>query len=362
MALDIGVAVNGTILLGDKFCADGHDRDRRGFAISHMHEDHASMVPECLHSGSVYMTDPTRQLLEVLRDDKYRTVEEAKERNCIGRKNIKILAYGQKGEEVFEDGKSESITFHHSNHTLGASQIEINTHDDKVIVYSGDITKDDRPPKNIDVLIADATHGHPKYDKYVDGDKNCKMILHKLEDKLLGEEPKSVVIHAHRGKLQEAMALISSHRRLDQFEFIAQEMDRKIADVYRKFPEFKSIRKNILDVDDAEDFIADANAKPFIEFSANVCGEKYYEKSRKAFTIRMVDNNSCESGMTNNPNVLNIVTDAHATNTELVDYVKEANPGRVIIDASRSEQANPLFSRLKDEGFNVEVQPRHLAK
>ena len=158
------------------------------------------------------------------------------------------------------------------------------------------------------------------------------------------------------------MALISSHRRLDQFEFIAQEMDRKIADVYRKFPEFKSIRKNILDVDDAEDFIADANAKPFIEFSANVCGEKYYEKSRKAFTIRMVDNNSCESGMTNNPNVLNIVTDAHATNTELVDYVKEANPGRVIIDASRSEQANPLFSRLKDEGFNVEVQPRHLAK
>ena len=78
MALDIGVAVNGTILLGNKFCADGHDRDRKGFAISHMHEDHASMITECLHSGSVYMTDPTRKLLEVLKDDKYRTIEEAK--------------------------------------------------------------------------------------------------------------------------------------------------------------------------------------------------------------------------------------------------------------------------------------------
>ena len=361
MALDIGVAVNGAILLGNNFCADGHDRDRRGFAISHMHEDHASMIPECLHSGSVYMTDPTRQLLEVLKDDRYRTVKEAKESNCIGRKNIKILAYGQKGEEIFGDGKSESIIFHYSNHTLGASQIEINTHDDKVIVYSGDITKDDRPPKNIDVLIADATHGHPKYDKYVDGDKNCELIIHKLEDKLLGEEPKSVVIRGHRGKLQEAMALISSHRILDQFNFIAPEMDRKIADVYRQFDEFKSIRKNIKDVDDAEDVIAE-NGAPFIEFSANVCGEKYYETSRKAFTIRMMDNNSCESGMTKNPNVLNIVTDSHATNTELVNYVKKAEPRHVIIDATRSAQAIPLFSRLKDEGFSVEVQPRHLSK
>ena len=361
MALDIGVAINGAILLGNNFCADGHDGNRKGFAISHMHEDHASMVPECLHSGSVYMTAPTRQLLEVLKDDKYRTIEEAKKINCIGRKNIKILDYGQKGEEVFKDGKSESITFHYSNHTLGASQIEINTHDGKVIVYSGDITKDDEPPENIDVLIADATHGHPKYDKYVDGDKNCELILHTLEDKLLGEEPKSVVIHAHRGKLQEAMALISSHKILDQFDFIAPEMDRKIADVYRSFGEFKSIRKNIKDVEDAEDLIA-TNAKPFIEFSANACGEKLYEKSRKAFTIRMIDNNSCESGQTKNPNVLNIVTDSHATHAELVDYVKRADPGHVIIDATRSAQAIPLFSTLKDAGFSVEIQPRHLAK
>ena len=95
LELAAGVAINGAILLGNNFCADGHDGDRKGFAISHMHEDHASMVPECLHSGAVYMTDPTRQLLEVLRGDRYRTVKEAKKLNCIGRKNIKILGYGQ---------------------------------------------------------------------------------------------------------------------------------------------------------------------------------------------------------------------------------------------------------------------------
>ena len=92
MALDIGVAINGAILLGNNFCADGHDGDRKGFAISHMHEDHASMVPECLHSGSVYMTDPTRQLLEVLRGDRYRTVEEAKKACKITASNNKTFA------------------------------------------------------------------------------------------------------------------------------------------------------------------------------------------------------------------------------------------------------------------------------
>ena len=360
LELGVGVALNGAILLGNYFCADGHDGDRKGFAVSHMHEDHANMIPECLHSGLVYMTDPTRQLLEVLKGDIYRTVEEAKEINCIGRKNIKILDYGQKCEQVFRDGKSESITFHHSNHTLGASQIEINTHDGKVIVYSGDISKYDEPPNDIDILIADATHGHPKYDKYVDGDKNCKDILDKLEEKLFGEDPRSVVIHAHRGKLQEAMALISSHKILDQFDFIASEMNRKIADVYRKFDEFKSIRKDIRNVEDAEDLIA-TNSKPFIEFSSNTCGEKLYEKSRKAFTIRMIDNNSCESGMTKNPNVQNIVTDAHASNTELLNYVERANPKRIIIDASRSAQADALYKILKKK-FDVEVQPKYLVK
>ena len=64
--LAAGVSINGAILMGENFCADGHDIGRRKFAVSHMHEDHANMVPECLHSGPVYMTDPTRQLLEVL--------------------------------------------------------------------------------------------------------------------------------------------------------------------------------------------------------------------------------------------------------------------------------------------------------
>ena len=76
----------------------------------------------------------------------------------------------------------------------------------------------------------------------------------------------------------------------------------------------------------------------------------------------MIDNNSCKSGQTKNPNVLNIVTDSHATHAELVDYVKRADPGHVIIDATRSAQAIPLFSTLKDAGFSVEIQPRHLAK
>ena len=43
------------------------------------------------------------------------------------------------------------------------------------------------------------------------------------------------------------------------------------------------------------------------------------------------------------------------SNTELVNYVKKAKPGRVIIDATRSAQANPLFSRLKDEGFSDNI-------
>ena len=350
------ITSSGAILMGKLFCADGmvYDDNRKFFAISHMHSDHANMLKRCLYNGTVFMTPWTAKLLEAVYDDNY---SDKTTTGKTGRKNIKILEYGQ-SEEIEHDGIKETITFHLSNHNLGASQIEIKTQDGNKIVYSGDVQREDKPPENIDLLVVDSTHGHPRYSRYNDETSDEKKFLDTITQVLNAETPRSIVVHGHEGKLQEAMALISSHSALDQFPLFANKKDIRLANVYREENEFRSIRKKIHESEDyaVEEWINNEANDPCIEFTA-ACGKRTYEIRGKAFSVILTDRCDQYTHETSDGNTLILITNAHASHDELLEYVKKADPKEVIVDCLRSKQGIHLVNMLNKNGFDSYGQP-----
>ena len=61
----------GAILMGNLFSCDGHSYGRKYFIFSHMHRDHTKKLSKCLYNGQVFMTKPTRDLLEAINDENY---------------------------------------------------------------------------------------------------------------------------------------------------------------------------------------------------------------------------------------------------------------------------------------------------
>ena len=346
---------DGAILMGNLFCCDGHSYDRKYFVFSHMHMDHSEKLHKCLYNGQVFLSKPTRDLLEAIHNENYGSNPDKIKKN-----QIKILDYyteDHHNSEIVSSGTfKEKISFYESEHVLGASQIEIVTENDEKIVYSGDITPKDVPPKNIHTLILDSTHGHPRYSQISDPDSLERRFLDKIECVTLSGRTQSVVVHAHQGKLQEIMSLISQDKELDKFPLLTSKKNLRILSVYEKY-DFK-MRKNILDENSEEgEDKRDSTDWPFIQFVASF-NKKTYEINGKAYSVFLHDSISGGKQMDDSEkNSTKFATTAHADFENVIKYVEKANPKYVIIDSYRTKQAKRLTEILKSKGFTVEYQP-----
>lgn len=341
--------------MGNLFCCDGHSYDRKHFVFSHMHSDHTEKLHKCLYNGQVFLSKPTRDLLEAIHNENY-----GSDSDKIKKNQIKILDYSTQdcpNSEIVSSGTfKEKISFYESEHVLGASQVEIITENDKKIVYSGDITPKDVPPENIHTLILDSTHGHPRYSQISDPDSLERRFLDKIESVTHSGQAQSIVVHAHQGKLQEIMSLISQDKELNKFSLFTSEKNLRIASVYKKYG-FK-MRENILDEksEEAEDK-RDSTDWPFIQFVASF-DKKTYEINGKVYSVFLYDSLPGGQQMDDSEkNSTKFATTAHADFENVVKYVEKAKPKYVIIDNHRTQQAKGLTEILKSKGFTVEYQP-----
>ncbi|MEE9303434.1 MAG: MBL fold metallo-hydrolase [Thiotrichaceae bacterium] len=170
--------------------------------LSHAHLDHSGRLPKLVadgYSGSLYMTNPTCELLEIMLKDaaslQLRDTEwENKRRRRAGKKEIEPLytmenvesalslcegfAYGQRAKVV--DGIE--VCFRDAGHILGSAIVEIFINEDgvkKKLVFSGDLgnsyTALLRNPEIVeqaDVLLLESTYG----------DRNHRSIDETLEE------------------------------------------------------------------------------------------------------------------------------------------------------------------------------------
>ncbi len=342
---------DGAILLGNLFCCDGHSYERNHFAFSHMHSDHVQKLSKCLYNGQVFLSKPTRDLLEAINNENYGSDA----RSTIKKSQIKVLDYNT-SQIVKGNGTNERITFYQSEHVLGASQIEVVTEKGLKLVYSGDITSEDIPPKMIHTLVIDPVHGHPKYEKHSNPESVERRFIDKIEEIIHGSNAQPIVIHAHQGKLQEIVSLISSHDEFNSYPQHVSAKDMRVLNVYKKYG-FK-IGDNILDTKSNEAEKQRDSDWPYIQYISSFT-RKTYEINGKAHSIFLLDSlPSGEQMDDSDPCSTKFATTAHADYQNIIKYVERADPKYVIIDGYRTKQHYSLTEQLKKKGFNAEYQPR----
>lgn len=180
------------------FPFDIHNID--AVVLSHAHLDHTGRVPKLIadgYKGTVYMTYPTAELLDILHKDAASLQErdaewENKRRRRAGKKEIEPLYTMQDVETALEFyegipyGRRQQIAegievcFRDAGHILGSSIVELFITEkgkEKKLVFSGDLGNSDaallRDPESIkdaDILLLESTYGdrnHRSIDKTI---------------------------------------------------------------------------------------------------------------------------------------------------------------------------------------------------
>ncbi|HOG07397.1 MAG: MBL fold metallo-hydrolase [Syntrophales bacterium] len=185
------------------------------FIITHAHIDHSGLIPRMVQKGfhgPIYMTPPTKDLLQVMLLDSAHIQEteaqwKTKRRLRHGDKRIQPL-YTQKDaqasfplfesvpyEKVFDPCDGVRVNLRDAGHILGAALAELRIRDngaDTKLVFSGDLgrpsqlmMKDPSVVEEADILFMESTYGNRN---------------HKNEDASLDELAQAVAYSHERGE------------------------------------------------------------------------------------------------------------------------------------------------------------------
>ena len=224
------------------------------------------------------------------------------------------------------------------------------------IVYS-DISPYDKAPE-CDVLIIDSTHGNIRFDKQIDG----QSLERRLNDWVVEAINKgmSVSIHAHRGKLQHIMCNLANNDNIpNTIKFLASAINIRMAIVYTNRDDCTIQQERMLDIKspDAENLMEERY--PRIEFRDTM--QQTSEENEG--TIRRISiTGGFGTSTTNNKNEQYwIASDEHAEFTDLIEYVKRANPRIVITDNKRTPHGLNLATYLHNKlGIPARSMPEQL--
>jgi len=197
------------VVLGENVACDGHD-NRRFRVVTHAHYDHVYGLKESLlRCEAVYATPITRGMLTVLYS-----------RRAEG---IKTINYGEPvmvGDEI--------MMFYPANHIPGSAQVLVEDSDGFRALYTGDFRLPGAPIIEADVLVIEATYGHPRCVR-----PPIEDVYHALIS-LVESEIKKTSIHVYGfyGKVQEVMEVL--RRSGVDAPFLAQGRMYEVTEVCRR--------------------------------------------------------------------------------------------------------------------------------
>ena len=283
-----------------------------------------------MHHYQVYTSKITGDLLEAITGDTYSR-----------RTQFHRIDYDEP-QGIRLDGCMDYLQLLESSHMLGASQVLLTTHDHLKILYSGDISPLDTPPK-CDILVIDSTHGNPNLDKNIDSGSMERRLVESVMENIASKKP--VCIHAHRGKLQHIMHILSEYYDMPpNIAFLADKTDIRVADVYKKMN--YGIR-NLVNVREYEGREIIEDDYPYVEF--NVSMDMTPRERRGKVTRIAVSGSYGSTVIREGKKGLWFASDEHAEFTDVLRYVEAAAPRVVITDGVRTTHGQTLAEEITDK-------------
>ena len=323
----VKITSEGAICLGDKILVcDGFDGGHRAAVFTHIHSDHMSdRFGTCMHHYPVYVSKPTLDLLKAVTEDVYEH-----------RTQLHVIGYREPQQINTHGGSPIYLELFESKHMLGSSQVMLQSND-LSILYSGDISSEDHPPK-CDILVLDSTHGSHKFNKRIDGDSLMRRLTEAVLDSINKKKP--VCIHAHSGKLHDLMSVLSNEQNMPpDIKFLSDAKNIRMAQVYDKYG------MKIKDIEDRDSYEGDiimSKGYPWIDFRTDL-NKTWREKTQSVYSI-FCNGRPGRPTIQEGNNEVWIASDEHAEFDELLDYVKMADPCVVVTDNSRSKNGETLAS------------------
>lgn len=292
-----------------------------------------------MHNYQVYTSKITGDLLEAITEDTY-----------ARRTQFHRIDYDEP-QGIRINGRMDYLRLLESDHMLGASQVLLTTHDGLKVLYSGDISPRDEPPK-CDVLVIDSTHGNPHLDKTIDSGSMERRLVEAAVENITSQMP--VCIHAHRGKLQHIMHVLSGHDEIpDDVRFLTGGTDMRVADIYKRRGYGIRDLVNIREYEGEEILSKDY---PWIEF--NVTMDRTPREKKGTVARITVSGSYGNTVMQQDDRNIWIASDEHAEFTDVLGYVKSAEPRVVITDNKRTPHGRTLADRITaDLGIKAKHMP-----
>lgn len=300
------VSSNGAILLGCNFVADSH-ASRPVRIVTHAHSDHTKMLATSSKRSLLIIAHPvTFEFLDIIGPH-------------VPREKRVALEYGASLEF-----NNEKVTLLRARHIAGSAQVLVETSYGSY-GYTGDFKVPGTPPmKGLDVLVVDATYGSPRLQRRW-GEWDALAALIEIIDRFYSKGP--IWVYGYNGKLQEVMAQLRI--RGVSLDFVADEKTLLLAKIASRFygvnldpvhlytggnPDFGAVV-----------FLHRAKMSNYLRRPGVHVELTGWELSAPARYVK--------------ESFIRVAFSDHATFKELVRYIDEARPRRVIVDATRGRDA-----------------------
>ncbi|MEM0001175.1 MAG: MBL fold metallo-hydrolase [Desulfurococcaceae archaeon] len=331
----VNVLSNGAVIIGTNFSIDGFS-EKPVRVITHAHADHVRDIESSLkYSKHVVASPITLDLIEALS-------YVSRDLSPLLKSKGVPLAYHQ--EFSFNGDRLE---FYKSDHIPGSAQVLVKLKNgDLKVGYTGDFKLTDKTDimEGLDVLITEATYGNPLQVRSFK--ESIPQILVDLVVEGLAKY-RRVYIYAYHGKMQEAMTILRAGG--IKSPFILPERVHKATKILEEKYGFNYGRyyrerdpvnsKNGLIVfkhfNTAYNRRLDGSGLHIV-LTGRFTKDPFVKVDDYTYVVSLSD---------------------HADFTDLIKYVELASPKLVVVDGSRSSNAEFLKAALIERGFCTTVLP-----
>ncbi len=315
----------GGILLGYNVVVDG-PAERLIRVVTHIHQDHLTGLSYNLKRSLYIIATPTTlDMLEILG---YKIPKE------------KRLPLKYKKSVTVD---KETLTLLKARHIAGSAQVLIEGKEFRV-GYTGDFKMPGTTPmKNLDVLVIDATYGSPLRDRKWTDWEAVNSLVRIIEDR---KSRGPVWIYGFNGKLQEIMVELRARGIKDTF--VADSLTIKLMKVASKFYGI-----NVGNLLPLSEFVKD---EPAIVFTRSSLFKTF--RKRSGTHIKLTGREFRDVVVQLSENVFNVSFSDHATFKEVIEYIMEARPKKVIVDGYRGRDAYLTAKYIQRRlGIEAVVEP-----